>query len=158
MFAKRLSHRPLFNSPQICVSRTSLVRCEVIKWTSANAAIKTTREYFLRLARGRGVSGSIDSLTCRTAHRRSNKINSGTPPDTINYQLILTQHLHLFEQLFYVMGALPSLCAVIALPSEARRQLNPVNKLTIKQYSAFTYTWHISIECRFGFYLLFRNI
>lgn len=60
--------------------------------------------------------------------------------DAINYQLILMQRLHLFEQLFYVMGALPSLCVVIALPSEARRQLNPVNKLTIKQRSTFTRT------------------
>lgn len=55
------------------------------------------------------------------------------------------------------MGALPSLCAVIAFPSEARRQLNPVNKLTIKQYSTFTYMRHIGIECRFDFYLLFHG-
>jgi len=34
---KRLSHWPLFNSPQICVSRTSSARCEVIKWTSAHS-------------------------------------------------------------------------------------------------------------------------
>lgn len=96
---------------------------------------------------GRGEGGRAVSILRRFARRARDiapiKLTRGSSPsarDTINYQLILTHRPHLFEQLFYVMAALPSLCAVIALPSEARGQLNPVNKLTIKQYSTFTCT------------------
>lgn len=78
--------------------------------------------------------------------------------DAINCQLILTHRPRLFEQLFYVMVALPSLCAIIALLGEARGQLNPVNKLTIKQRFTFTCMcrqWSVPFR---GDCLLFRGV